>query len=133
MALGSTQPLTETSTRNISWVGGKGSRCVRLTTLPPSCADCLQILGVSTSSRPKDLPRPVMGGGWINRHYKNTCRMSLCLKSKHVEHDIIRHCESLLFTAPPPPPTLSCRPQQEFTQSYRLKVGQDGSVGIATR
>ena len=36
MALGSTQPLTETSTRCISW--GKGGRCVRLTTLPPSCA-----------------------------------------------------------------------------------------------
>ena len=30
MALGSNQPLTETSTRNISW--GKGGRCVRLTT-----------------------------------------------------------------------------------------------------
>ena len=37
MALGSTQPLTEMSTRSISW-GGKGGRCVRLTTLPPSCA-----------------------------------------------------------------------------------------------
>ena len=36
MALGSTQPLTEMSTRCISW--GKGSRCIRLTTLPPSCA-----------------------------------------------------------------------------------------------
>jgi hypothetical protein len=30
------------STRNISW-GGKGGRCLRLTTLPPSCADCLEI------------------------------------------------------------------------------------------
>jgi hypothetical protein len=29
MALATTQPQ------------GKGSRCVRLTTLPPSCADCL--------------------------------------------------------------------------------------------
>ena len=38
IALGSTQPLTEMSTRNISW--GKGGRCVGLTTLPPSCADC---------------------------------------------------------------------------------------------
>ena len=37
MALGSTQPLTEMSTRSISWEG-KGGRCVRLTTLPPSCA-----------------------------------------------------------------------------------------------
>jgi hypothetical protein len=36
MVLGSTQPLTEMSTRCISW--GKGGRCVRLTTLPPSCA-----------------------------------------------------------------------------------------------
>jgi hypothetical protein len=30
------QPLTEMSTRCISW--GKGGRCVRLTTLPSSCA-----------------------------------------------------------------------------------------------
>jgi len=29
--------------------GGKSCRCVRLTTLPPLCADYLQILGVSTS------------------------------------------------------------------------------------
>jgi hypothetical protein len=41
MALGSTQPLTEMSTRNTSW-GGKGCRCLGLTTLPPSCADCLE-------------------------------------------------------------------------------------------
>jgi hypothetical protein len=44
VALGLTQPLTGTSTRNISWRGGgKGGRCVGLTTLPPSCADCLEI------------------------------------------------------------------------------------------
>ena len=36
MALGSTQPLTEISTRLFS--GGKGGRYVRLTTLSPSCA-----------------------------------------------------------------------------------------------
>ena len=42
MALGLTHPLTEMSTRNISW-GGKGGRCVGLTTLPPSCVDCLEI------------------------------------------------------------------------------------------
>jgi len=36
MALGSNQPLKEMSTKNISW--GKDGRCVRLTTLPPSCA-----------------------------------------------------------------------------------------------
>jgi len=41
MALGLTQPLTEMNTRNISW--GKGDRCVGLTTLQPSCAECLEI------------------------------------------------------------------------------------------
>jgi len=41
MALGLAQPLREISTRNISY--GKGGRCVRLTNLPPSCADCLEI------------------------------------------------------------------------------------------
>jgi hypothetical protein len=35
MALESTQPLTEMSTG--IFPGGKGGRCVRLTTLPPSC------------------------------------------------------------------------------------------------
>jgi hypothetical protein len=41
MVLGSTQPPTEMSTINISW--GKGGRCLGLTTLPTSCADCLKI------------------------------------------------------------------------------------------
>jgi hypothetical protein len=40
---GSTQPLTEMSTIVISWGGGKGGRCVGLTTLSPSCAECLEI------------------------------------------------------------------------------------------
>jgi len=42
MVLGLTQPLTEMSTRNISW-GDKGGRCVGLKTLPPSGADCREI------------------------------------------------------------------------------------------
>jgi len=41
MALGSTQPLTEMSTRIVFW--GKGGRGVGLTTLPLSCADFLEI------------------------------------------------------------------------------------------
>jgi hypothetical protein len=41
IALGSTQPLTEMSTRNISW--GKAGWSVGLTTLPLSSADCLKI------------------------------------------------------------------------------------------
>jgi hypothetical protein len=42
MGLGLTHPLPGMSTRNISCVG-KGGRCVGLTTLPPSCADCHEI------------------------------------------------------------------------------------------
>jgi hypothetical protein len=42
MALRSTQCPTEMSTRKTAW-GGKGGRCAGLTTLPPSCADCLEI------------------------------------------------------------------------------------------
>jgi len=44
MALGLTQPLTEMSTYQKYFLGGKGGGCVGLTTLPPSCADCLEIL-----------------------------------------------------------------------------------------
>ena len=42
MALGLTHLLKEMSNSNISWEG-KGGGCVGLTTLPPPCADCLEI------------------------------------------------------------------------------------------
>jgi len=58
VALGSTEPLIEMGTRNISW--GKGGQCVGLTTLPVR-VDCLQILGASTSRSRKDFSRPVKG------------------------------------------------------------------------
>jgi hypothetical protein len=34
------------STRHISW-GGKGSWCIRLTTLPPPCADYVEIASLN--------------------------------------------------------------------------------------
>ena len=46
MTLGSTQCLTEMSTRNISW--GERRLVVELTTLSPSCSNCLQILEPGT-------------------------------------------------------------------------------------
>jgi hypothetical protein len=42
MALRSAHPLTGMSTTNIC-PGGKSGRCVGLTPLPPSCADCREI------------------------------------------------------------------------------------------
>ena len=41
LGLGLTQPLTEMSTRSISW--GKGGRSVGLTNLQPACVNCLVI------------------------------------------------------------------------------------------
>jgi len=40
---------------------GKGNWRIGLTTLPPSGANCLEILRPSVSWSPKGLPRPVMG------------------------------------------------------------------------
>ena len=53
VAVRSNQPLTEMSTRNISW--NNGDRCVRLTTLSPSCACCLAILRASDTRIPTAL------------------------------------------------------------------------------
>jgi hypothetical protein len=41
MALGLTQPLNRNEYQEY-FMGGKGSQYVELTTLPPSCADCLE-------------------------------------------------------------------------------------------
>jgi hypothetical protein len=46
MAPGSTLPLVKVSTRNIP--GGKGGRCVRLTTSPSSRAECHEIWETKT-------------------------------------------------------------------------------------
>ena len=43
------------------FLGGKGGRCLGLTTLPPSCADCLEICGPSTSWYPQGLFRSAQG------------------------------------------------------------------------
>ena len=61
MAQDSSQPVTEIITRVISWGGGgKGGRRVRLATLPPLCADCLENLGALTFWIPNDLSKTVM-------------------------------------------------------------------------
>jgi hypothetical protein len=60
--LGSTQLLTNVSTRNHS--RAKGGRCVGLT-LRPSGANCLEIQGASTSCNPIGLIRPVMDSFYV--------------------------------------------------------------------
>jgi hypothetical protein len=45
------------------FLGSKGGRCVRLTTLPPSYANCLEVLGTSTSWNPQGPSTLVQG--WL--------------------------------------------------------------------
>jgi hypothetical protein len=76
MALGSTQPLTEMSTRNISWGVNAVRRADNLTTCMCRLS---RNLGASTSWNPVGLSRPVMGLLYLfflpfyicreNRHY----------------------------------------------------------------
>jgi hypothetical protein len=74
MALGSTQPPKEMSNRSYSWgSGGKTCRCVGLTTLPSSYADCLEILGASKSNSHRGLSRLVMGLPYLSRTSCNVC------------------------------------------------------------
>ena len=47
------------------WEGGGGGWCVGLKTLPPSCADCLEIWKLRPSN-PQGLSRPVMGLPYIH-------------------------------------------------------------------
>jgi hypothetical protein len=62
VALGSTQSLRQKSIMDFPWGEGGGGRakgglCLGLTTLPSSCADCLEILGALTFCNPMDLSR----------------------------------------------------------------------------
>ena len=96
MALGSNQPLVKISTRNIP--RGKGGRCVRLTTSPPSCGECHEILE----------PKPP-GTLWATPGLLQDC----C--NFYVAEAVLRACNSQNFTQTDGP--LLCS-QQLATCSY---------------
>jgi len=74
------------------FLGGKGGRCVGLTTLPTSCADCLEIFVASTSWKPRGLSRHVQGlicfslhisGLFLYNIRPNSCYSSLLSSSTY--------------------------------------------------
>ena len=60
MTLGSTHSVTEMSTSSVIWEG-KGGRCLGLTTLPPSYADCSKFWESLTLTIFKACPGLYMG------------------------------------------------------------------------
>jgi hypothetical protein len=77
------------STRGISW-WCKGDRCVGLITLPPQCADCVEIPGSSTSWSPEGLSRPVEGLQYIRISHREARR--------NAEHGNLQCCTLFLKT-----------------------------------
>jgi hypothetical protein len=76
------------------FLGGKGGRCVGLTILPPSCADCLRNLAALTSWNPLSLTRPVMGLLYLFR------RRPIRFHSKLVKQETKRYLNVRIVNLP---------------------------------
>jgi hypothetical protein len=68
MALGSTQPLTEMSTRNLPRGKGRPAHKPEKTS-PPYGADCLEIVGASMSHNPMGLHGLLQGYLYLYIYY----------------------------------------------------------------
>jgi hypothetical protein len=60
------------------FLGGKGGRCIGLTTLSPSCADCLEIWEPQPRGTPQGLCRSVMGLLYLYLYIKPSNEWNKC-------------------------------------------------------
>jgi hypothetical protein len=93
MALGSNQPLTEMSTRNIP--GGKGGRCVRLTTSQPSRAECHEIC------EPKSPGTPWVTPGLLRDCFTFTFTLWLSYTDTRTTSLLRQFMDVMQFSSPP--------------------------------
>jgi len=75
MALGSAQALAEMNTRAFPW--GTGGRCIRLTTLPSSCAVVINLRALA-SWNPLGHSRPVTGRLYLTFVWRFWRRKEVC-------------------------------------------------------
>jgi hypothetical protein len=92
MALGSTQPKTEMSTRNLP--GVKGGRRVRLTTSSPSASRFSRKCGILNISQHYGPPRPLTGIA-LPLHLCVPTRNSFKIKSKRKSLNLFQFPESI--------------------------------------
>jgi hypothetical protein len=78
---------------------GKGGRCLRLTNLLPSCADCLEILGASTSWTPVGLFKPVQAKFF-------TQRTEICVSPRADFHTVLEQISVAVDIGPLGPSAL---------------------------
>ena len=67
--------------------GGKGGLCVRVKTLPPSCAECLVIWSLNRSE-PSGPHRPVIGVVLFNTSMYSIIKFSFCLLSELLNNTV---------------------------------------------
>jgi len=123
MSLWSTQPLTEMSTRSISW--GKSGQCVRLTTYHHP-GPLSRNLGTLTSWYPLGLSRPVMGllylfcpnsikAHWIYKQYNEIFQKTVTVLDFYT-------CELLIRN--------DITPEQVVLKNFNLRLPAGKTVAI---
>ena len=76
-------------------LGSKGGQCVGLTTLPPSCSECLEILAASNSWSPQGMSRPTQALPFYLNIFILPCRVNPLRPSGYVTHQHLQHYKTL--------------------------------------
>jgi hypothetical protein len=80
------------------YLGVKGSPCLGLTTWPPSCANCLEILEASTYWSRKGLSSPVKGQLFFLRYNASFNKLKLTFYSSKAHINLLHELMSYMST-----------------------------------